>query len=421
MDLVWNNLLTCDYERTRPGAPRLELDLYTRSLTSWPHVLLSDPRPYGRLRRPGIVDIPQEDHAAVTAAWHQRLADPAYVCSLIRQTADERKTATCWLDRLEQAIGAGDRPRASAATPAATAAVLRVMSTHIVNWLLPEEDWERFLAGILGDPGRARACMSGLQLPDAPGHILAASQQHSDHAEARRTEASRLRDQWASDAARAAAGDTAAIAQVTTISSLLEWAATSEERRKEIRERYLALARAWAAAAPRPFAALTAAGLLQEDAGPAGTVPLGDAADPALYGGKASALARMIRAGLPVPSGLVIPPGVSDGHLPALTGAVCGTFAAPPGQALAVRSSAAREDGQDASFAGVYATRFTPAQPDALLQAVRDVRASAHSAAAAAYAHAHGLPAGPAWRSSSSPCCGPARQACSPPACTTAR
>ena len=24
MDLVWNNLLTCDYERTRPGASRLE-------------------------------------------------------------------------------------------------------------------------------------------------------------------------------------------------------------------------------------------------------------------------------------------------------------------------------------------------------------------------------------------------------------
>ena len=25
MDLVWKNLLTCDYERTRPAAPGLEL------------------------------------------------------------------------------------------------------------------------------------------------------------------------------------------------------------------------------------------------------------------------------------------------------------------------------------------------------------------------------------------------------------
>jgi len=72
MDLVWNNLLTCDYERTRPGAPRVELDLYTRSLTSWPRILLGDPRPYGHLRRPGIVDIPQADHEALTSVRHQR-------------------------------------------------------------------------------------------------------------------------------------------------------------------------------------------------------------------------------------------------------------------------------------------------------------------------------------------------------------
>jgi pyruvate,water dikinase len=395
MDLVWNNLLTCDYERTRPGAARLELDLYTRSLIAWPHVLLGDPRPYGRLRRPGIVDVPQADHAALTAAWHQRLTDPAYVRSLIRQTTAERKAATCQLDHLEQAISAGDHPLTRAAMPVATAAVLRVMSTHIVNWLLPEDHWERFLADLLGDPGRARACVSALQLPDAPGHILAAARQPNGHADARRTEALRLRDQWVSNAIHAAAGDTATAAQVTNISALLEWAATSEERRKEIRECHLTLARAWASAAPRPFTAFTAACLLHEDAGPAGTVPLEDAADSALYGGKASALARMIRAGLPVPPGLVIPPGVSDDQLPALTAAVCGTFAAPPEQPLAVRSSAVREDGQKASFAGVYVTRFTPAEPDALLQAVCDVRASARSAAAAAYARAHGLPTEP--------------------------
>ncbi len=394
MDLVWNNLLTCDYERTRPGAPRLELDLYTRSLTSWPRVLLGDPRPYGHLRRPGIVDIPQADHEALTSAWHQRLGDPAYARSLIRQTAGDREAAASRLDSLERAIGAGDRPQADAAMEAATTAVLRVMSAHIVNWLLPEAGWEKFLAGILGGPGSARACMSAFQLPDAPGHILAASQQDGGHAETRRTEALRLRDQWSSDAARAAARDGAAAAQVTVISLLLEWAATSEERRKEIRERYLALARAWAAAAPLSFASVTAARLLREDAGPAGTVPLRDAADPAACGGKAAALARMTRAGLPVPSGLVIP-SAGDEQLPALTAAVCGTFAAPPGQALAVRSSAASEDGPGASFAGLYATCFTPAEPEALLRAVRAVRASAHSPAALAYAEAHGLPASP--------------------------
>ncbi len=101
----------------------------------------------------------------------------------------------------------------------------------------------------------------------------------------------------------------------------------------------------------------------------------------------------MTRAGLPVPPGLVIPPGISDDQLPDLAAAVCATFRAHHHeQALAVRSSAAREDGQAASFAGVYATRFAPAEPDALLHAVREVRASARSAAAEAYAVAHGLP-----------------------------
>jgi pyruvate, water dikinase len=390
MDLVWNNLLTCDYERTRPGAPRVELDLYTRSLISWPHVLLGDPRPYGHLRRPGIVDIPRADHEALTSAWHQRLADPAYARSLIRQTVGDREAAASGLDRLEQATVAGDRSQADAAMQAATTAVLRVMSAHIVNWLLPEADWEQFLAGLLGGIGSARACMSAFQLPDAPGHILAVSQRDGGHAETRRTEALRLRDQWSSSATRAAAGDDTAAAQVTVISSLLGWAATSEERRKEIRERYLALVRAWAAAAPLPFASLTAACLLREDAGPAGTVPLRDADDPASCGGKAAALARMTRAGLPVPPGLVVL-SVDDEQLPALTAAVCGEFAAPRGQALAVRSSAANEDGLGASFAGVYETCFAPAEPEALLRAVRTVRASAYSPAALAYAQAHGL------------------------------
>ena len=111
----------------------------------------------------------------------------------------------------------------------------------------------------------------------------------------------------------------------------------------------------------------------------------------------------MIRVGLPIPSGFVIPFGVSDDQLPALTAAVCGMFTAPHEQTLAVRPSAGLEDGQQASFTGVHATRFAQAEPDALLQAAREIRASAHTLA---------RPPSPGWRSSSSPCCGPARQAC---------
>lgn len=58
MDIAWNGILTCDYERTRPQASPLERELYTRSLITWPAVFLGDSCPYGSERRPGIVDVP---------------------------------------------------------------------------------------------------------------------------------------------------------------------------------------------------------------------------------------------------------------------------------------------------------------------------------------------------------------------------
>jgi hypothetical protein len=48
MDMAWNGMLTCDYERSRPNASPLERELYTRSLTTWPAVFQRSPRPYGQ-------------------------------------------------------------------------------------------------------------------------------------------------------------------------------------------------------------------------------------------------------------------------------------------------------------------------------------------------------------------------------------
>jgi hypothetical protein len=121
MDLAWNGILTCDYERTRPLASRLELDLYTRSLIAWPQVMLTDPSPYGRLRRPGIVDISEPDHRKLTAAWHRKLSDPAYVRNLIQQATHDRDTASLRLGSLDRALAAGDPASCRAAAEAATA------------------------------------------------------------------------------------------------------------------------------------------------------------------------------------------------------------------------------------------------------------------------------------------------------------
>jgi pyruvate,water dikinase len=392
----WNNLLTCDYERTRPDAPKLELDLYTRSLTGWPKVMLADPRPYGRLRSPGIVDIPRATHDALTSSWHRRLADPDYALDLARRAASDRDTAARQIDLLQAALHSQGPACGGDLVTAATAAMLPVMSAHIVNWLLPEDDWEQLLARLLGDHDSARKCMAALQLPEEPGHILAAHPGDgtgSGHLTGPRDIAVEQREKWLAAASRAAASDPGSAGRVEAASAVLQWAATSEERRKELRVRYLGIMREWAAVAGRPFTALTVTGLLHDETAPLGSLPLSRATG-TQCGDKAAPLARAAAGGLPVPPGIVIPADTADGNLPALAEAICGELVPLTGCVLAVRSSVLHEDGPSASFAGARASRFTRADPGALLRAVREVRASGQSRGADASGAAHGLPGG---------------------------
>ncbi|MER6401747.1 hypothetical protein ABT263_37795 [Kitasatospora sp. NPDC001603] len=303
MEPLWNGQLTCDYEHTRPGSTPLELDLYTTSLIRWPAVFMDDPRPYGRLRRSGIVDIPEDEHLALTDRWHALLADPAYTTSMVTAAEQRHQLADTTLAALEHQLdigGAADRQLAQA-----TAAFLGVMSAHIVNWLLPDDDWQQLLAGLLGADADGRACRLALNTPNA-GHLLdahlvlldgtAALAQGADLATAAGALASRagtlygdgspaatampledldraaglltataatdttgqreligtsrrravqLRDAWTLAAQLAAAGDPAATARVQALTMVCRWAAGSEESRKVQRHRFLAAARHW--------------------------------------------------------------------------------------------------------------------------------------------------------------------------------
>jgi len=117
------------------------------------------------------------------------------------------------------------------------------------------------------------------------------------------------------------------------------------------------------------------------------TISLQDVTDRARHGGKAAALAALIRHGLPAPDGLVLPADLTDAQVAAAIDDVL-TWAASTNtvHGLVARSSAPAEDGAKASFAGLYASRFAPARSDALLNAVRDVRAAATAPAIRAYA-----------------------------------
>ena len=115
------------------------------------------------------------------------------------------------------------------------------------------------------------------------------------------------------------------------------------------------------------------------------------AATVAGWGGKGAALARLATLGFPVPPLAAVPPGTPDDALEAAVDAALAALGRAP--FVAVRSSAADEDGAAHAFAGVLDS-FLFVPPGRVADRVRDVRRSAGSERARAYRAARGL--GPA-------------------------
>jgi len=109
-------------------------------------------------------------------------------------------------------------------------------------------------------------------------------------------------------------------------------------------------------------------------------------------GGKARQLARLIRAGLPVPDGFVVSAQVPtlDPDQRARVFEHAGRQAEALGQPLAVRSSAAIEDRSFAAAPGVFAS-VLGVSPDDLVAAIHQVWSSAATPLVHAYAEARGL------------------------------
>lgn len=103
--------------------------------------------------------------------------------------------------------------------------------------------------------------------------------------------------------------------------------------------------------------------------------------------GKASSLGRLTAAGFHVPPFFVV--GPTDAIDAPTLERRCMALAAGSEPRFAVRSSAAVEDGENASYAGMFDT-FLFVRPADVAERVRDVRASANSARATAYAAQHG-------------------------------
>lgn len=128
-------------------------------------------------------------------------------------------------------------------------------------------------------------------------------------------------------------------------------------------------------------------------------LPLSEAADPELVGGKAVNLGRLIRAGLPVPDGFVITTAAwrsvpDDAVPPALAAAVREALDRLEYTLVAVRSSATAEDAADASMAGQFETYLNLETPEEVLAAIGKCRASARSDRTLAYLREHNMKPG---------------------------
>ncbi len=122
-------------------------------------------------------------------------------------------------------------------------------------------------------------------------------------------------------------------------------------------------------------------------------VPLVEATDAAVFGGKAIELGAALRGGLPVPDGVALSVTAVDAIAAGDAAARAAAISAFErlGGATAVRSSAVGEDGMGASFAGQHATKLNVTDATALIAAIVEVRASGHTASALAYRQRQGI------------------------------
>ena len=122
-------------------------------------------------------------------------------------------------------------------------------------------------------------------------------------------------------------------------------------------------------------------------------VPLAKALDEKLFGSKAVGLGQALREGVPVPPGIALSGAIVEAVAAGEERAIRAVDrqARPLGGPLAVRSSAADEDGAQASFAGQHLTLLNVPSADELVAALKEIWWSANSDSAITYRQRVGL------------------------------
>ena len=122
-------------------------------------------------------------------------------------------------------------------------------------------------------------------------------------------------------------------------------------------------------------------------------IPLEKVRNEAIFGSKAVGLGRAIRDGLPVPPGVALSGSIVEAVAAGEQRAIkeVAKWVRPLGGPLAVRSSAADEDGASASFAGQHLTLLNVPSSDEVGAALSEIWWSANSDSAITYRQRVGL------------------------------
>lgn len=161
-------MVIVDYEIGLPDHAVAEWELYSQGLLYVPAVLLDDARPWGRQRRPGIVDISEDRYDTMPLRIAERLLDLDAVGVLAERVDRLLGTAAEQVAAVDRKILAG-RP---ASVTSVVDAVCRVMALHVVNWMWPTERFEDIASTVLGDQVLGHRAVLTLTVPSQPAHML---------------------------------------------------------------------------------------------------------------------------------------------------------------------------------------------------------------------------------------------------------
>jgi hypothetical protein len=146
-----------------PEAAASELQLYSRGLLRAPSIFLSEEEHLGSERRAGVVDVDAGQYGAFLETCHRLFFDPHAMLAL-RDKLDgiERKLLHSLAKAEQAAAGISD----------VVDITYDLMAFHLTNWILPMEEFERFIAHILGDPHLATRVLLDFLVPRRPAYML---------------------------------------------------------------------------------------------------------------------------------------------------------------------------------------------------------------------------------------------------------